>query len=275
MAMVKNQSNSCNKCEKSIVNGRSGGLLVRLCVYTELQPGLSAGHLLATTPCSCHLSPAEVAATAAAAAASGSLCSCSAPAWVKPCLVLSVSSRLQQVSVEGHTQLPYMRTAGNWTTLSMLATSGTSVEQAAVAALIRCRHTSLTAPAAVLTAKKVGSICAGYAAAAGDQHCLLLDSSGCIWTMGSNRHGQLGLSTAQQAAAAGVASSAHSLAASRDRDPAAGCQQEQQISGFAAVLGPGTDSNVQEPVRQVSATHPGGCDCCLRQLTTPLCIILG
>jgi hypothetical protein len=75
--------------------------------------------------------------------------------------------------------------------------------------------------------------------------------------MGSNRHGQLGLSTAQQAAAAaaaatGVASSARSLAASRDEDPAAGCQQEQRISDFAAVLGPGSDSDVQEQVQQVS-----------------------
>jgi hypothetical protein len=88
-------------------------------------------------------------------------------------------------------------------------------------------------------------------AAAGDHHCLLLDGSGCVWAMGSNRHGQLGLSSAQQAAAAAVEATAPAAAAGGEDAAAAEDLQEQQIGSFVAVLGPGSGSSVQVQVQQV------------------------
>jgi hypothetical protein len=98
-----------------------------------------------------------------------------------------------------------------------------------------------------LCSKCLHATCIAYActlAAAGDHHCLLLDHSGCVWAMGSNQHGQLGLPPQQAAAAA-------SGAADKALETASDSQQALHTGCFVAVLGPASGSKMQEQVQQV------------------------
>jgi hypothetical protein len=70
--------------------------------------------------------------------------------------------------------------------------------------------------------------------------------------MGSNQHGQLGI-TPQQAAAAAAAAATPAAASVEAGKATEGRQQDRHVGCFMAVLGPGSGSNVQEPVQQVTA----------------------
>lgn len=94
--------------------------------------------------------------------------------------------------------------------------------------------------------------------AAGDLHCLLLDSHGGVWTLGSNNNGQLGTAGTQGLPAATPATAAVAESIEQPTQPAVASQQQQQ-QGLKVqpvmVMGPGSAATCQEPVAQVGSVR--------------------